>query len=88
MVQDAIMKPIIDVDGCEACAVCIRRCPAELVPEQRKEEASLRGRIYTGIRTAPSIDVYSVFEMPPCQLACPIHQNILLKRLASSSSSA
>jgi len=76
MVQEAIMKPVINVNQCEVCAVCIRKCPAELVSEQRKEEASLRGRIYTGIRTAPSIGVESVFEMPPCQLACPIHQDI------------
>ena len=38
--------PKLDAEKCNACAVCTRACPAETIPEQRKEVLSLRGRIY------------------------------------------
>ena len=76
MVEGRTHKPIIDTEKCDTCSVCIKGCPAEIIPEMRKEESSLRGRIYKEAKTAPSINIDKVFEMPPCQLACPIHQDI------------
>lgn len=66
--------PVVDNDTCNTCAVCRRGCPAELIPELREEESSLRGSVYRGIKTAPSMD--GLLDMRPCQLACPIHQDI------------
>jgi len=67
--------PIIVSERCNICAVCMRGCPAEIIPEMRMEESSLRGRIYQDIKSAPSLGVGPV-EMPPCQQECPIHQDI------------
>lgn len=67
--------PIIDHEKCNTCVVCMRGCPAEIIPEQRREESSLRGRIYQDIKTAPSLGIEPV-EMPPCQQVCPIHQDV------------
>lgn len=76
--------PIIDDEKCSTCGICMRCCPAEIIPEQRKEELSLRGRVYKGIKTAPSLGIKPV-GMPPCQEACPIHQDIkqFIKLIAS-----
>ncbi len=74
-VEGRIYIPIIDDERCNICAACLRGCPAEIIPEQRKEESSLRGRVYQDIKTAPSLGVGPV-EMPPCQQECPIHQDI------------
>ncbi len=68
--------PKVDVERCNTCAVCTRGCPAETIPEQRKEMLSLRGRIYEDTKTAPSIERVADLEVPPCQEACPIHQDI------------
>jgi heterodisulfide reductase subunit A len=67
--------PIIDDGKCNICAVCKRGCPAEIIPAMRMEESSLRGRIYQDIKPAPSLGAEPV-EMPPCQQACPIHQDV------------
>ena len=67
--------PIIEHEKCNTCVVCMRGCPAEIIPEQRREESSLRGRIYQDIKAAPSLGIEPV-EMPPCQQACPIHQDV------------
>src|SRR4030066_240772 len=73
MVEGRTHKPIIQPDRCHTCDVCLRGCPAELVPEYRKEEKSLRGALYGG-----KIDRKSIkkrFPPPPCQEACPIEQD-------------
>ena len=51
----------------------IRGCPAELIPEYREEEGSLRGALYGGkiSGTSPKENV----SLPPCQEACPIRQD-------------
>jgi len=73
MVEGRTHRPIIQATRCQSCDVCIRGCPAELIPEYRKEEESLRGALYQGkIREVPPKE--SV-PLPPCQEACPIHQD-------------
>lgn len=74
-VEGRTYVPVVDHEKCNTCAVCMKGCPAEVIPEQRLEESSLRGRIYKDIKTAPSLGVEPV-EMPSCQQACPIHQDV------------
>jgi len=74
MFEGRTQRPVIQSDRCHSCDVCIRGCPAEFVPEYRREEKSLRGTLYGG----------TIFEkrsrgrvsLPPCQEACPVHQDI------------
>src|SRR4030065_337857 len=73
MIEGRTYKPIIQPDRCHTCNVCLRRCPAELIPEYRKEEKGLRGALYSGkIERKPPKERVS---LPPCQEACPIQQD-------------
>jgi len=73
MIEGRTHKPIIQPDRCLTCNVCLRGCPAELIPEYRKEEKSLRGVLYSGkIERKPPKERVS---LPPCQEACPIQQD-------------
>lgn len=78
-VEGRTHKPVIDRKKCGACAVCVGGCPAEIILEQREEVDSLRGRIYRQLypekRPEPSIGGGKAFGEPPCQAACPIHQD-------------
>jgi heterodisulfide reductase subunit A len=73
MVEGRTHRPVIRPDRCQTCNVCIRGCPAEIIPEYRKEEKSLRGALYRSkiLEEVPSDKV----RLPPCQEACPIHQD-------------
>ncbi len=66
-------KPVIQPDRCQSCEVCIRGCPAELIPEYREEEKSLRGALYRGKLYEKPLKDQVI--LPPCQEACPIHQD-------------
>ncbi len=74
MFEGRTQKPVIRSDRCHSCDVCIRGCPAEFVPEYRREEKSLRGTLYRGnfLEETPR----GRASLPPCQEACPIHQDI------------
>ena len=73
MVEGRTHKPVIQPEKCQTCNVCIRGCPAELIPEYREEKESLRGSLYhkkiSGHRDEASV------PLPPCQQTCPIHQD-------------
>ena len=73
-------KPVIDNGRCNVCLVCVRGCPAEIIPAQRKEGTSQRGRVYQEyykeIEPAPLVNIDKSFDWSPCQRACPIHQDI------------
>lgn len=58
-------------EKCHSCDVCLRGCPAELLPEYREEEKSLRGGLYQKRISPPSGKI----PLPPCQGACPIGQD-------------
>lgn len=73
MVEGRTHRPIIQPSQCNSCDVCIRGCPAELIPEYQKEEKSLRGALYRGKRGGKSPP--GKIPLPPCQEACPIHQD-------------
>jgi len=74
MFEGRTQKPVIQSDRCHSCDVCIRGCPAEFVPEYRHEEKSLRGTLYGG--TLLKKPLTGKVLLPPCQEACPIHQDI------------
>jgi NADPH-dependent glutamate synthase beta subunit-like oxidoreductase len=73
MVEGRTHRPVIQSEKCHSCDVCIRGCPAELIPEYRKEEKSLRGTLYR--RGAGKSDREESLSLPPCQKACPIRQD-------------
>jgi len=73
MVEGRTHRPVIQPEKCQSCNVCIRGCPAELIPEYREEKESLRGALYRGkIKRKSSKEKVL---LPPCQEACPIHQD-------------
>ncbi|MEA3360373.1 MAG: FAD-dependent oxidoreductase [Thermodesulfobacteriota bacterium] len=69
-------KPVIDYEKCSACSVCIEACPAEIIPDMRTETDSLRGTIYSDVDTDIRINISKEFVSPPCQVACPIDQDV------------
>ena len=74
MVEGRTHRPVIRKEKCHSCDVCIRGCPAQLIPEYREEEKSLRGTLYRGkiggARTQGTV------PLPPCQEVCPVHQDV------------
>lgn len=73
MFEGRTQKPVIHAEPCHSCNVCIRGCPADLVPEYRQEKESLRGTLYSGKISAAASR--AKVPLPPCQEACPIHQD-------------
>lgn len=76
MVEGRTHKPVIQYDRCETCGVCLQACPAEVVPEMRKEEDSLRGRLFDQTDTEPRVNLSKSYGPPRCQAACPIGQDV------------
>lgn len=75
MVEGRLYKPVIETEYCQTCHVCRDGCPAELIPEYREEEASLRGLIFQGSSTSTRLPGAEPSSFPACQRACPIHQD-------------
>src|SRR3990170_364803 len=73
MVEGRTHKPVIRPEKCHTCDVCLRGCPAQLIPEYRAEETSLRGTLYQE-KLQEGSPMQKV-PLPPCQDACPIHQD-------------
>lgn len=69
-------KPIIDYEKCQTCSICLQACPAETMVEMRKEDGSLRGRIYSDEDNEIRITADKTLGLPPCQLHCPLQQDI------------
>jgi NADPH-dependent glutamate synthase beta subunit-like oxidoreductase len=59
-------SPVLNSAVCEPCDVCRGGCPATRFADLACEDDTTRGLVAGA--TAPS-------ELPPCQLACPIHQD-------------
>lgn len=73
MVEGRTHRPLLHPSKCHSCDICLRGCPAEWVPEYRKEGDSLRGTLYRGKMGDPPPE--GRIPLPPCQEACPIHQD-------------
>jgi NADPH-dependent glutamate synthase beta subunit-like oxidoreductase len=70
MADGILSKPVINRTKCNTCGVCVSRCPAEYLPDLKKEKLSLRGEVYRfADSSVKKVDVSS------CQLACPIGQD-------------
>jgi NADPH-dependent glutamate synthase beta subunit-like oxidoreductase len=76
MVEGRTYKPVVEPGKCQTCNVCIRGCPAELIPQYREEPKSLRGAIYRQAESRPGPSLReTMVPIPPCREACPIHQD-------------
>jgi len=73
LVEGRTHRPDIQSSQCHSCDVCIRGCPAELIPEYRHEEKSLRGTLYRAKGGEKPLN--AKIPLPPCQEACPIRQD-------------
>ena len=73
MVEGRTHRPVLQSEKCHRCDICIRGCPAEFIPEYRKEEKTLRGTLYQGKAREGAPD--ETLPLPPCQKACPIRQD-------------
>lgn len=70
MALGRVYRPVIDAGSCQTCCVCLKGCPAEVLPELQGEEGTLRGAAYGGMpSSAPE-------PLPPCQAACPVGQRV------------
>ena len=74
MVEGRTQRPVIHSNQCQTCNVCIRGCPAELIPEYREEDESLRSALYRSGKIS-KVPPKTKIHLPPCQEACPISQD-------------
>jgi len=75
MVLGRTQKPVIDDTICNACAVCLHQCPAEVLLGYRRKDGSARGALYHDDGSIPSFGQKESL-LPPCQEACPIGQDV------------
>ena len=73
MIEGRTYKPVIQSERCHSCDICIRGCPAEIFPEYRKEDKTLRGALYREKIQGKILS--DKVPLPPCQEACPIRQD-------------
>ncbi|MFC2062885.1 FAD-dependent oxidoreductase [Chloroflexota bacterium] len=74
MLEGVLYKPVVNHEKCNTCGICLGYCPAEIVREFRQEEDSLRAKVYKYRGIDKKLD--SEIILPPCQLICPIGQDI------------
>lgn len=75
-VEGRTHKPVVDFERCGTCAVCMDACPAEIMPEMRREIDSMRSRIYSGDDMQVHFRDKDTLQLPKCQNACPISQDV------------
>lgn len=75
-VEGRTHKPVVNHKACNSCSVCFRACPAELTVGLRKDEESLCGIVYGSNSRENSIASDLDTNQPPCQLACPLNQDV------------
>ena len=75
-VEGRTHRPVINLEACETCGICLEACPAEVIPEMRKEEESLRGRVYRDSGGEVRLREEKRFGPPRCQGACPLGQDV------------
>ena len=69
-------RPVIDYKKCNTCLVCLKKCPAEIMPEMRREDDSLRAKIYSSTDIDIKANTVNVSGFPPCQVTCPLSQDV------------
>ncbi len=73
MAEGRTHKPVIQVERCGSCNICLQGCPAAVVPEYRGESDSLRGLLYG--EKIQDVKPGTLNPLPPCQEFCPVHQD-------------
>ncbi len=70
-------RPVINEERCNTCSICTQQCPAYVDAGYRQAEESVRGRVFRsfGISPPPQITPIDPAD-PPCQMTCPIHQDV------------
>lgn len=69
-------KPVINSQACSSCSICKKACPAETFKEMRRDKSFLRGIVYEVFDNEYSQIGSSHTDLPPCQEACPLKQDI------------
>lgn len=64
------VRPVLDREKCQQCGVCVRACPAELLPDFRQDGNTVRGFIYS------ETDPGEKTDLAPCTAACPLGQKV------------
>lgn len=59
---------MVNHEICQKCRICLRECPAEIIPEYRKDPETVRGYIY-GLERGKDRQ-----GIAPCTAACPVGQ--------------
>jgi heterodisulfide reductase subunit A len=77
MVQGRTHKPELRPELCGTCRICLSGCPGRVFRDLSTETDTVRGRL--------AKEDQKLQEQPPCQLACPIAQDIpgYLDRIAA-----
>ncbi len=63
-------RPVVDRERCGRCSVCVRGCPAEILPELRSDLDTTRGYVYANVESIRGN------TLPPCTGACPLGQQV------------
>jgi len=63
-------KPVVDQEKCQQCGICVGACPAETMPDFRRDRDTVRGYVYT------ETELKKRMERPPCTDACPLGQRV------------
>jgi len=70
-------RPRLDAERCGTCGVCVEQCPAYVDAGFRKAEESIRGKVFRSFADSPPVRITPIApETPPCQVTCPIHQDV------------
>lgn len=76
-IEGRMYRPVVDADICGSCSICVRRCPAERLPEMRLEPDTLRGAVYRALDPGQAVPVdFALTETPPCRASCPLDQDV------------
>ncbi len=76
-------RPVWHQERCLPCHACTHECPVTVFPELSREEDSLRGRVARNM-----LFPHRHVDVPPCQAACPLDQDVpgYLKAIAAGDS--
>lgn len=70
-------RPVVDEKRCNTCSICTEQCPAYVDAGFRTAEESVRGKVFRSFDASPPLLATPIpASPPPCQVTCPIHQDV------------
>ncbi len=70
-------RPRVNHERCNTCSVCTEQCPAYVDPGFRDATESVRGQVFASFAVSPPAQATPIeASPPPCQVTCPIHQDV------------